>query len=102
MRAGSLGAMIVLGATVAIGLGLLQRWALRRRSAPDAEIARLIREKGARLRFAGFDPALRERSAKQRKRADRIKAQASRIASTPAAAPRRKPAGNVQPLRRRA
>lgn len=49
---------------------------------PDP-IDHLIAQKGARIRFAGFDPSLRERTEEKRKEADRLERASWRVASSP-------------------
>ncbi|HEY7789401.1 MAG TPA: hypothetical protein VIC33_02700 [Vicinamibacterales bacterium] len=43
----------------------------------------LIAERGARMRFTGFDPSLRERTEEKRKEAERLERASRRVASSP-------------------
>jgi hypothetical protein len=58
-------------------------WLWHRRSSryADAYIDGCIRDNAERVRFDGFDPALRERSAQRRQAADGIRARAARVES---------------------
>ena len=90
-----------MAAAIAVGRYLWQRH--RETSGPDRVLDELIAAKGARVRYAGFDPAQRVQTAKKRARAERLKAQAhaieSRALPVPEPAPR---AATVTPLKRRA
>lgn len=49
---------------------------------PDP-IDHLIAQKGARIRFTGFDPSLRKRTEEKRKEAERLERASWRVASSP-------------------
>ena len=93
---------IVLGSIATVfGALMFGIWHERRRQRHDPKIEELI--KAAKPVHQGFDPAVRERSAKKRERAERVKARANAIVSSAAPAPKRKPAAdNVRQLKRRA
>lgn len=57
-------------------------WLHRRRDRQDP-IDALIAERGARIRFEGFDPDLRERTDEKRKQAERFAKASRRVSSSP-------------------